>query len=165
VVGEFWSIENVRKFNPATCFVETSLQYLSRINGEIAMRLPSANDIRPPEEIRSDQIRELANARSKLFRFATKRKLEFIESDFIEGKFGGMHKKDLEERFLELKNAWSELTEVKFSRGGWSEGFFQFYLDGELEHYKAAKLNTTKSTLGEPLLEKLFDEAEPIATA
>lgn len=32
VIGEFYERSNVEKFNPLTCRVETSLQYLSRIN-------------------------------------------------------------------------------------------------------------------------------------
>ncbi|WP_211750283.1 hypothetical protein [Paenibacillus sp. Marseille-Q4541] len=32
VIGEFCERSNVEKFNPETCIVETSQQYLSRIN-------------------------------------------------------------------------------------------------------------------------------------
>jgi hypothetical protein len=35
VIGEFWERSNVAKFNPATCIVETSGQYLRRINRQI----------------------------------------------------------------------------------------------------------------------------------
>lgn len=36
VIGEFFERSNVEKFNPETCFVETTAQYLGRINQEIA---------------------------------------------------------------------------------------------------------------------------------
>lgn len=35
VIGEFYDQNNVKKFNPETCNVETALQYLQRINREI----------------------------------------------------------------------------------------------------------------------------------
>lgn len=34
VVGEIFERSNVEKFNPETCIVETSYQYLTRINRE-----------------------------------------------------------------------------------------------------------------------------------
>lgn len=36
VIGEFYERSNVEKFNPATCLIETALQYLYRLNREIA---------------------------------------------------------------------------------------------------------------------------------
>lgn len=35
VIGEFYERHNVERFNPDTCFVETSAQYLARINRAI----------------------------------------------------------------------------------------------------------------------------------
>lgn len=34
VLGEFWNRANVERFNPDTCFVETTAQYLARFNAE-----------------------------------------------------------------------------------------------------------------------------------
>lgn len=36
VIGEFYNKKNVEKFNGQTCIVETALQYLQRINKQIA---------------------------------------------------------------------------------------------------------------------------------
>jgi hypothetical protein len=35
VVGEFYDINNVSRFNPETCNIETAYQYLTRINKEL----------------------------------------------------------------------------------------------------------------------------------
>lgn len=35
VIGEFYNRDNVAKFNPVTCIVETAQQYLARINKAI----------------------------------------------------------------------------------------------------------------------------------
>ncbi|MFC8688188.1 hypothetical protein [Brevibacillus porteri] len=34
VIGEFYDLKNVEKFNPDTCQVETAYQYLCRINNK-----------------------------------------------------------------------------------------------------------------------------------
>ena len=38
VIGEFYDRRNVEKFNPATCSVETTGQYLARVNREVKRR-------------------------------------------------------------------------------------------------------------------------------
>lgn len=40
VIGEFWNCKNVERFDPAKCLIETTSDYLSRINKEIE----AAND-------------------------------------------------------------------------------------------------------------------------
>lgn len=35
IIGEFYERSNVEKFNPETCIIETSLQYLQRVNRDI----------------------------------------------------------------------------------------------------------------------------------
>lgn len=42
VIGEFYDLENVKKFNTETCNVETALQYLQRINCETKQSTPQS---------------------------------------------------------------------------------------------------------------------------
>jgi hypothetical protein len=39
VIGEFFNRANVEKFNPLTCVVETTQQYLGRFNKEVTVKV------------------------------------------------------------------------------------------------------------------------------
>lgn len=121
----------------------------------MAIKLPQAM-ASTPEQIRSGHLSDLQRTRNKLHRFLNKHKIEINEPQFVKGVFPLPQKKEAEARFVEFKNAWCELAEVKFSQAGWHDGFYDYFIRGTIDPIQPQKLTVSKTTLGPPLLESLF---------